>query len=270
MPILQYLMIFIFASVMLFGCSKSEASQQPNTIDDDNSPTAVESHTWTYVGNTGPVHWGELSKDYLVCAKGRQQSPINITSSTPKKGVSMNFSYKPSPLDSVNNGHTLEQYFPEGQQSFEVDGHKYKLVRLHFHVPSEHAINGKHSPMEMHIVHQDDKGNAAVVALMIEKGKSSSSMTNIFANLPESPGVHEQKAAVKIDANDFIPSNHTAWHYDGSLTTPPCGENVQWYVMKNPITIAPDELEEFTKDIIHFDARPVQPLNGRTVELLQE
>jgi carbonic anhydrase len=279
MPIVQYILIFIVASLMfLSGCSKSEQSSESKpepehklTGLDDHTPIApTETHTWSYLGNTGPEHWGELSKEYVLCSKGKEQSPIDLKVSTPQSGLALKFAYQAAPLDSVNNGHTLEQYFPDGQQSMTVNDHVYKLVRLHFHVPSEHTVDGKHTAMEMHIVHQDDQGNAAVLGLLIEPGQSAASMTNLFANLPESPGVHEEKVAVKIDPNDFVPSNHTVWHYKGSLTTPPCSENVQWYVMQTPITISPEHLDSYAKNIIAFDARPVQNLWNRSVEMLKE
>jgi carbonic anhydrase len=228
-----------------------------------------ESHTWSYVGNHGPAHWGELSKDYLLCSKGKKQSPIDITKSDVKYGVTMSFSYAPASLDSVNTGFTLEQFYPENQQTFKVDDQVYNLVRSHFHVPSQHTVNGKNYPMELHIVHQDDKGNDAIVAIFLNIGKSSASLTNLFANLPESPGVHEQKSGVKIDPNDFLPRNHAAWHYEGSLTHPPCTETLQWYVMQTPMSISEADLKSFTKNVIAFNSRPVQALNGRKLELLK-
>jgi carbonic anhydrase len=48
----------------------------------------------------------------------------------------------------------------------------------------------------------------------------------------------------------------------GSLTTPPCTENVTWYVLKTPIQLSADEIARFAR-LYPMNARPVQPLNGR-------
>lgn len=62
----------------------------------------------------------------------------------------------------------------------------------------------------------------------------------------------------------MIPTNKTYYHYIGSLTTPPLSENVEWYVMKNPVEVSKAQIETFNK---YYDSnnRKVQKLNGRSV-----
>jgi len=77
----------------------------------------------------------------------------------------------------------------------------------------------------------------------------------------------------------LVPSIHF-WRYDGSLTEPPCGEWVTWFVCDTPMTIGLDQLERmktvlFThvdpdcrRTSVHSDhsvARPVQDSAGRAV-----
>jgi carbonic anhydrase len=50
----------------------------------------------------------------------------------------------------------------------------------------------------------------------------------------------------------------------GSLTTPPCSEDVTWFVLKHPVSVSATEIEQFSK-LYRNDARPTQPLYGRVV-----
>ena len=59
--------------------------------------------------------------------------------------------------------------------------------------------------------------------------------------------------------------NHESYYrYNGSLTTPPCTEGIQWYVLKKPGHIAAEQAATFVK-LIGEDARGPQPLNARIV-----
>jgi carbonic anhydrase len=68
---------------------------------------------------------------------------------------------------------------------------------------------------------------------------------------------------------DLIPADPTYFGYTGSLTTPPCSEDVKWHVMKTPIELSYAQLAAFKK-LYKMNARPVQPLNGRRVQVLQQ
>ena len=98
---------------------------------------------WGYFGDTGPAHWGELSPDYAACSQGKQQSPVNITHAQHAKLPIIEFDYKPSALDVINNGHTIESDYEPGS-SITIDGKTYNLVQFHFHHLSENTLNGKH------------------------------------------------------------------------------------------------------------------------------
>jgi carbonic anhydrase len=70
---------------------------------------------------------------------------------------------------------------------------------------------------------------------------------------------------VTINVGDLLPATHTAWHYDGSLTTPPCSEGIRWHVLDTPIEASDTQIAAFA-EIIGENARPTQPLGERTVE----
>ncbi|MGB5462094.1 MAG: carbonic anhydrase family protein, partial [Aureibaculum sp.] len=53
--------------------------------------------------------------------------------------------------------------------------------------------------------------------------------------------------------------------YSGSLTTPPCTENVRWYIFKEPITVSVDQVKQLQQLMPVNNYRNEQPLNGRIV-----
>jgi carbonic anhydrase len=65
---------------------------------------------------------------------------------------------------------------------------------------------------------------------------------------------------------DLLPANHAYYTFAGSLTTPPCSEDVTWYVLKEQTALSNEQIAEFAK-IYPLNARPIQPTNSR--ELLE-
>jgi carbonic anhydrase len=62
---------------------------------------------WGYEGHEGPAHWGDLATEYATCKTGKSQSPINITGTKSARLADIKFSYQPSVLHVVNNGHSI-------------------------------------------------------------------------------------------------------------------------------------------------------------------
>ena len=69
-----------------------------------------------------------------------------------------------------------------------------------------------------------------------------------------------------LDLRNLLPAQRGYYRFTGSLTTPPCSEDVTWLVLKTPVQISQAEQAAFAAKHAH-NARPVQPLNGRTVEV---
>jgi carbonic anhydrase len=228
------------------------------------SPIRAEGHHWSYGGHTGPGHWAELEHDFAACKQGHAQSPIDIRGAKAADLPPIVFDYKPSPLRVVDNGHTIQVNYAPGS-SISVGGARYELVQFHFHRPSEEKVQGKSHAMVAHLVHKSAEGKLAVVAVLLDKGGASvPAIETVWAHVPKEK---EKEAApdVTVDAATLLPSAKGYYAFQGSLTTPPCSEEVRWLVLKQPVKIADREIAAFSK-LYSMNARPTQPLNGRLVE----
>ena len=225
---------------------------------------AVGSPNWSYGGVENPTQWGKLSTDFALCELGKDQSPINIKNAVEDSPAKIDFDYKPSPLVVANNGHTIQVNYAQGS-TVTINGEKYSLLQFHFHTPSEHNINDKASAMELHLVHRNEAGKLAVVGVMLNQGSLNPLIAEIWKQIPD---VGETKTVSDrlINASNLLPSKKSYFSYAGSLTTPPCSEGVSWNLLVEPITVSKEQVETFAK-IYQVDARPLQPINGRTVQL---
>jgi carbonic anhydrase len=222
---------------------------------------------WTYEGEEGPANWGKLDPAYAACSDGKGQSPIDIANPVKASLVNIRFDYQPSALNIFNNGHTIQVNYDAGS-SITYNETTYKLLQFHFHHPSEHTINGKQADMEIHFVHSDDKGNLAVVGVMLMIGdRPDKDYGPVFDHLPAEAGTPEPSTDLRVNATDLLPDDRTFYTYMGSLTTPPCSQGVRWLLLTTPVTISKAEADAFAK-LYELNARPVQPLNQR--DLLQD
>jgi Carbonic anhydrase len=227
------------------------------------SQVQAEDKHWAYAGHGGPAEWGELDSAFATCKLGKFQSPIDIRDAKAADLPAIKFDYKASPLKVIDNGHTIQVNYAPGS-SIDVGGTRYELVQFHFHKPSEEKIDGKAHAMVVHLVHKGADGKLAVVAVMLDKGAANSTISMIWRNLPKEK---EKETSVKatIDAATLLPGDKGYYTFQGSLTTPPCSEEVRWFVLKTPVNISESEITAFGK-LYPMNARPTQPRNGRAIE----
>lgn len=223
---------------------------------------AAEGAHWSYEGEGGPSHWGDLDAASKACSVGAQQSPIDIQSSIKSQLPALKISWPKKPDMIVNNGHTIQVNADPGN-SLTVGSSKYELLQYHFHHPSEHLIGGKAYAMEVHFVHREASGNLAVVGALMSAGKANAAFNKVVAAMPgkEGPAV---KMATAPDPNQMLPASRGYYRYSGSLTTPPCSEVVNWLVLRDPIQVARPDIDAFAK-LFPMNARPVQKDNRRFV-----
>ena len=218
---------------------------------------------WGYDGAQGPSHWGGLSPDFALCESGHHQSPIDIRDPQKAELPAIQVNYKPSPLHIIDNGHTIMLNYAPGS-FIQVGDKRYTLKQFHFHRPSEEHINGKEYEMSLHLVHADEQGNLAVVAVLLQRGAENSLIEELWSDLPQEKNQEEDLDNVQINVKALLPSDLDYYTFPGSLTTPPCTENVTWFVLKRPVTVSAAEIQRFEK-LYRHNARPIEPLYDRVV-----
>ncbi|QJR10442.1 Carbonic anhydrase [Usitatibacter rugosus] len=227
-------------------------------------PAMAEGGHWGYTGHGGPKEWGTLDPAFSTCKLGKHQSPIDIHGAKAADLPAIQFDYKPSALKVIDNGHTIQVNYAPGS-TIDVGGSKYELLQFHFHHPSEEKVNGKPHAMVAHLVHRNAEGKLAVVAVLLDKGGNSDVIDAIWKNLPKEKEKEVAVEGVTIDVAKLLPANRGYYAFEGSLTTPPCSEDVRWLVLKSPVKIASAQVAAFGK-LYPMNARPTQPLNGRSLQ----
>ena len=216
---------------------------------------------WTY---EEAARWQELSEEFSACGEGTQQSPIDLTGAVGLDLPNAILDYVPADATVIDNGHTVQVNVPEAG-TLELDGKTYAFAQFHFHAPSEHTVDGDHWPMEWHFVHKAEDGSLAVLGVLVEEGPAWQPFDIIIDSLPFEENI-EDKVYGQVDIAAFLPELTAAYRYDGSLTTPPCSEGVEWSVLQGTITMSTEQMEAFTSRFSEANNRPVQPINDRELE----
>ena len=123
--------------------------------------------------------------------------------------------------------------------------------------------------MELHLVHEGPGGRTVAVGVFIQGNQANAELSKIFDRLPQRKCDSFTVPGFNLQA--LLPSSRASYRYGGSLTTPSCGQGLQWVVLKAPISIRPEQVGAFRSLFgsaplfPHGNSRPVQSLNGRVV-----
>ncbi|XP_071690363.1 alpha carbonic anhydrase 7-like [Rutidosis leptorrhynchoides] len=235
-----------------------------------------DEHEFTYDVNslTGPYHWGEIRPEWNMCSKGDLQSPIDLlhkrVQTTSALGK-LDRDYKPANSTLINRGHDMMLEWIGGAGHIHIDGTEYRLNQLHWHAPSEHTINGRRFNLELHLVHQSEDGKIAVIGIMYKIGRPDSLLSLMEPYFKALAAIKDVKTNVGIiDPRHIKIGSRKYYRYMGSLTTPPCLQNVTWTIVHKVRTISREQVHAI-RDAVHDDAevnaRPLQPLNNRWLKL---
>jgi carbonic anhydrase len=247
-----------------------------------------------------------------TCQTGTQQSPIDLPKDwkTPFSYLvnprSLNFQGYSSPAEFYiwNTGHGIQVSFnPNFTSSARMTGDgfsvPYFFAQAHFHwgestsIGSEHTINGKAFPMELHLVHYSskysslseatasgDSGALAVLGVFIKPFTELSKLTpfnSISQYLPTTYRETEYRVHSPLDFSKFLPRKGDGFYrYNGSLTTPSCNEQVIWTVLAKPFHVRFSDYRKFQEtkneqgELIGRNFRPIRPTNGRKVEYFRK
>ncbi|XP_063337904.2 carbonic anhydrase 4-like [Pelmatolapia mariae] len=224
--------------------------------------------------------------NYPQYCNGTRQSPINIISASARPNDNLteihfeNYNDS-SKIDFIeNNDNTVRVKLKEGVNitGGNLSG-QYQAVQFHFHwgngssVPgSEHTVDGKRYPMELHIVNTKssynrnitqaatDSTGIAALSFFIEVMSGNSTgqpeswrnLTSYLASITEKG--QNVSIAAGFSLKDLLNGVDLSkyYRYLGSLTTPNCSEAVVWTVFKDPIKVSKDLIDLFSTTV-HFN-----------------
>ncbi|KAI9676280.1 MAG: hypothetical protein M1829_003109 [Trizodia sp. TS-e1964] len=225
--------------------------------------------TFGYTALKGPLNWLELDPTKnAACSKGNRQSPINIDSSIKILPASdrpvLNYPDVKS-AEFENLGSTVE-IVAKGTMKL-ADGSVYNLAQFHFHTPSEHRINEEYYPVEVHFVHQGaaDPTQIAVIAILLDIAPFvinpliRDALQKVDAI--REPGTITETGPLVFSSIIKHVQSHDVYSYSGSLTTPPCRENVTFLVSTRPLRINVDTYNRL-KSVVKFNSRYTQNTLG--------
>ncbi|OIT33506.1 PREDICTED: bifunctional monodehydroascorbate reductase and carbonic anhydrase nectarin-3-like [Nicotiana attenuata] len=221
----------------------------------------------------GPAKWGKIHPEWSTCNTGKLQSPIDLLNK--RVEVVSNLGklrkhYKPSNATLLNRGHDMMLRLEGGGGYLKINGTQYQLKQCHWHTPSEHTINGKRFNLEAHLVHESDDGKTAVIGIMYKIGRPDSFLSMIEKDLKalaSTKGV--ERAIGTIDPKLIKMDGKKYYRYIGSLTVPPCTEDVVWTIDRKVKTITKRQMKlirEAVHDESETNARPAQPVNRRPIK----
>jgi carbonic anhydrase len=211
----------------------------------------------------GPEKWASLDRSFRACSAGDQQSPIDLRGGVKAELPKLRIRATKDRLNIWNNGHTL-QVSPPAESGVDIGETRLPLVQFHFHTPSEHSIAGKEAAMEVHFVYRhSDESLTVLAALLIPSGRNST-FSQIMDVAPHDLNAKALTVA-PVDVRELLPAKlDLTWRYEGSLTTPPCSETVNWIVFEDLVSVAENDIARF-RNIFRRNARPRQPINRRYV-----
>ena len=238
------------------------------------APSRAQDLPWNYEGHNGPEHWGEKC-EYRQCnlEVNKFQSPIDInTHHVDRKGhrriyhiVKKARTYTFKPHAETNN---YKFDCEKGGSELRIGYRKLKLRQVHFHAGSENMINGKQKDLEMHLVHSDDDGNRAVVSILFDAVPKGTRHRDLVDLSKPIEAIKKPGSEFHLNIRRVLKMHSGFYNFAGSLTTPPCSDNIEWVVQKHIMKVTQEQIDEFRKNanILHRgNWRPVQPHNGRTI-----
>ena len=221
------------------------------------------SASWSYEGIDGPGNWGRLTPAYAMCKDGVRQSPIDLRDTFAVDLEPIRFVYQSAAFRVSATRRHLQLTVHGG--GLMLLGKEYRLENIRFHTPAEFTLAGKSMDLEVQLLHRADDGKLAIVSVLFEQGEENPVIQAALNNLPLEKGGEVAPSGQTIDLNRLLPDDRGYFTFMGSLTTPPCTEDVIWLVLKKPRSASADQLAILQR-LYSPNARPVQPAHGRIIK----
>ncbi|XP_040843591.1 carbonic anhydrase 6 [Ochotona curzoniae] len=247
---------------------------------------------WTY--SEGALEEGSWATEYPTC-DGWRQSPIDLQ----RKKAQFNPQLKAlnltgydtafESLSMTNNGHTVQISLSPSMSMTTSDGTEYIAKQMHFHWGgasaevggSEHTVDGIRRVIEVHVVHYNSKYDSydraqtepdglAVIAAFIEINEYAENTyySQFISRLSEIKHPGDVTSMENLNVRNMLPEDTSQYYtYLGSLTTPPCSENVLWFVLANPVFLSRVQVWKIENSLLNHQNHTVQNTYRRTQKL---
>jgi carbonic anhydrase len=191
----------------------------------------------------------------------------------------MNFKQPQGKMKYFSDGYKL--VFSAASFGHVIHGaHQYEAKEIHIHVPSEHTFGDDEvrSPLELQIICQDMFGTTAAISVLFKIGKENDFLSflgfgvdnPLFAlKLRNNEAIELNSSDKKLDLGKFLNNSKHYVTYMGSLTSPPCTQNVQWFVLLQKLEVSEVQLEYFPV-LFGRDSniRGIQNLENRLLKII--
>ncbi|KAI3782645.1 hypothetical protein L2E82_12698 [Cichorium intybus] len=238
------------------------------SVDASRRLADVQQFGYTTGAPNEPTKWGSLRADWKTCETGKSQSPINLDEMQADIiPADLKMTYKDAPAKIVNEGFDINIEWQGDAGGIEINGTIYGLVHSHWHIPSEHTIDGKKFDAELHLVHSNGKEELAVMACFYTIGEPDPLLQSLADKIKTLGGTKVTDAGT-ISASNIKCGGLKYFRYMGSLTTPPCAEGVTWTIAAKAKTISEEQIQMIKGAVpreFQENARPTQALGGRIV-----
>tara|TARA_Y100000991_G_C21955701_1_gene341967 strand:- start:448 stop:1221 length:774 start_codon:yes stop_codon:yes gene_type:complete len=254
---------------MFFSSCEYEDKAIPQRVEVEKAEVDIlKRGNWSYTGSSGQQNWSSLKEEYSLCSEGKRQSPIDINSKTVKlrNEKFLSFFYSLSSLSILNEDHTIKLLPNDNSSNYIIyKEQKYNLLFFDIHSLSEHKVDNEYYPGELQFFHQNEEGDRLIVVVLLDL-ESYVDQSNFkyfwdYILLAEKTPL---QILGEMNLQDLLPKDRSYFSYEGSLTVPPCTENVEWIVLKSSVSLSRPQLELF-QSVHSSNFRKVQGLNGRVV-----
>lgn len=224
------------------------------------SPVFAAGKDWNFGDGVTDERWSLVNPDYALCDAGLNQSPIDLGTPNARGNISLSTIFgTASGTLAIADEKVQIDFLPGQGNGMNSGGILFNLLQVHFHTPSEHAIEGERFPLVAHFVHATDDGRLGVLGVMFAQGTANEGLTDILEAHASGNG-----APVILDIATMIPDDLNVYRYMGSLTTPPCSEGVNWHVADTPVEASAEQIGAL-RDALGQTARSLQPQGTRLV-----
>ncbi len=243
------LLNYVLACVVVLVCMSAQASNWGHANAVDGKYSFASCHR----GYQSPI---DINRQYQGCLSVKRLSI---------KVIPGHYSAKV-----MNTGHDIQVVFTHEMPEVAIGKDYYHVLQFHLRTPSETTLAHRHFAGELQLVLNDTSlAPVRVLAVLLDEGRSHPGIATILQKTPHKAGVSSSAFAFTgSDLNSMLPAVRNYYQFTGSLTTPPCTNNLIWIVFMHPVSLSRHQIQ-MLRSFYSDNHRPTQNLRGRHIQVAQ-